>query len=110
MSRRGKQIFKKPERKLFVGEWLARLGRKPTELAKAVGVTESYVSELISHKKDNPSPVLLLEVSEWLGLTVNDLYRSPPPAAAVSAIERMDPSQMAALGRLLDELKPGKRK
>jgi transcriptional regulator with XRE-family HTH domain len=97
-------------RRIYLGEWLARLRRKQVDLARAVGITPTYVSELISLKKPNPSPGLLLEISEWLGLTVNDLYRPPPPIGATEAVDKLNPAQLATLGRLLDEIKSTKRR
>jgi transcriptional regulator with XRE-family HTH domain len=95
----------KRPRTFHLGEWLARLGRKPVELAKAVGVGESYISLLISGQKDNPSIRLLLDISEFLGLTINDLYRRPPPREASNALGHLSPAQLATLGTLLDEMK-----
>ncbi len=110
MAKKGRTVYGRGKRKLYIGEWLSRLGRKPVELAKHLDVTEPYVSELISGKKDNPSHILLLDVSEWLGLTVNDLYRPPPDRLAVEAAQRLEPAQLAVLGRLLDDLKrPGRK-
>jgi transcriptional regulator with XRE-family HTH domain len=109
-KKRGRSVYGRGTRQLYIGEWLVRLGRKPVELAKHLKVTEPYVSELISGKKDNPSHVLLLVVSEWLGITVNDLYMRPPDRLALEAVERLNPAQMATLGRLLDNMKrPGRK-
>jgi transcriptional regulator with XRE-family HTH domain len=106
MAKGGRQTYKGAERKLYLGEWLARLDRKPVDLARAVGVTEPYISELISGRKDNPSPLLLLAISEWLGITVNDLYIAPPSASELAAVESvLNPSQMATFGRVLDGIK-----
>lgn len=99
-----------PPRRLYLGQWLARLGRKQAECARALDLTPAYISEIVSGKKKNLSPALLLDLSEWLGLTVNDLYRAPPPIEATEAVDKLNPSQLATLGRLLDEMKPGKRR
>lgn len=96
----------RPFRKLYIGEWLNRLGRRQNEAAEALAVTETYISELISGKKKNPHHTILYDLSEWLGLTINDLYRPPPPRAAVEAVDkRMSAADMAALGNLLDRVK-----
>ena len=96
-------------RTLHLGPWLARLGRKPSEIAKAVGVGESYLSLLISGDKKNPSGALLLAISEELGISVNDLYRRPPEHDVTDAITQLRPDQLATLGELLDKVKPKKR-
>lgn len=100
----------KSVRTLHLGEWLSRLDRKPVELAKAIGVGESYISLLISGKKNNPSGKLLLDISEFLSLTVNDLYKPPPPPAASDALNHLNPGQLAVLGTLLDQMKPRRPK
>ena len=110
MSKRGRQFYKRGQYKLHLGPWLARDGRKPVELAKALGVTDSYISELISGRKPNPGHALLIDISEWLGITVNDLFRPPPEPGAVEAVERLPLAQQAALARLLDEMKSPRRR
>lgn len=102
---------KKPQfRKLFIGEWLNRLGKKPVEAANAIGVTEPYMSEIISGKKKNPGHAILFDLSEWLGISMNDFYRQPPSRAAVEAVENLNPSQLATLGAMLDQLKRAGKK
>lgn len=110
MPRKRQGFFQKPRPKLHLGAWLHALAIKPVAVAKHVEVTESYLSELIAGTaKINPSSALMFAISEFLGLTVNDLYRPPPPRAARQATEQLTPSQMAALGRLLDGMKSQSR-
>lgn len=97
-------------RKLYIGEWLRRLDRKQIEAAKALNVTETYISELISGKKKNPHHAILYDLSEWLGLSINDLYRAPPDRIAIEAVDKnMTASEMAALGSLLDRVKKARK-
>jgi transcriptional regulator with XRE-family HTH domain len=79
------------------------LGKKPVDLARNVHIGESYVSSLVSGKKKG-TPTLLLEISEWLGITVNDLYRRPPSRDAVASVEEMTPAQIASLAQALENL------
>lgn len=69
-------------RRMYLGEWLNRLEVKQGQLAKGVGVSATYISELVNPKSGeaakNPTPGLLLAISEFLGITVNDLYAPPP--------------------------------
>lgn len=97
-------------RPLHIGLWISRLGRKPSEIAKAVGIGESYMSLLISGEKNNPSAALLLSISEELGITINDLYRRPPEREVTDQISQLRPDQIAALGDLLDTIKGPRRK
>lgn len=110
MPARGREFERRQHRKLYIGEWLSRLGKKPTDAAKAIGVTESYMSELISGKKKNPHHALLYDLAEWLGLSINDLYRLPPNKTVVEATENLSPSQIAILGQLLDQIQKKPRK
>jgi transcriptional regulator with XRE-family HTH domain len=93
---------------LHVGEWISRSGRPPREIAEAIGVTEAYLSELISGRKKNPSALVLLALSEELKITVNDLYRRPPTAAEMERLKDLTPAQAALLGQLLDQAKGGR--
>lgn len=111
MSRKRQGFFKKPRPKLYLGEWLFVLDVKPAAVAREIGVTESYLSELIAGiEKINPSSALTFAISEFLGLTVNDLYRPPPSKAAIEAAGSPTPPQIAALGQLLDRINPRGRK
>lgn len=98
-----------PSPHLFLGEWIIRLDRKRPELAVAVGITPTHMSEIISGKK-YPSPGLMFAIADELGITVDDLRRPPPPRLAVEAAERLAPNQLSALGALLNQIKkpPGK--
>jgi transcriptional regulator with XRE-family HTH domain len=87
-------------KKLHLGEWLARLNVKQADLARDVGVSEPYLSNLISGKKLNPAVSLLLKVSDRLGISVNDLYKSPP---SISALEDLKSFSPAAVQQLLDQ-------
>lgn len=100
MARRPGRQF----RRLYIGEWIVRLGRQQREIALAVGIGESYMSLLAAGTKKNPSGQLLFDISEILGVAVNDLYRPPPAAAALEAAESLSPQQIATLGRLLDTM------
>lgn len=87
---------RKPPAALYIGEWMARLGIRPVELAKGTGLTESYISELVSRKKDNPSFNAIADIADYLGVTISDLRRPPPSAAVLGglsaeAIARLKP-------------------
>ena len=98
------KLPKRTYRPLYIGQWIIRLGRKPREVAAAAGIDESYLSNLISGEKRNPSAAVLFDISDVLGITVNDLYRPPPPASAVERAGELSPAQIAALGALLDKI------
>lgn len=74
---------------LYVGEWIARLGRKPVDVARAVGIGESYLSSIKSQGRTNPSYSILFRIADELGITVDDLRRNPPPRSTVEAVSRL---------------------
>ncbi len=95
--------------RLYVGEWIARLGHKAGKVAIEVGITESYLSEIISGKKA-PRAGILFAIADHLGITVDHLRHSPPPKIAVEATRQLAPMEIAALGHLLDQIKSPPRK
>lgn len=97
MSRRGKHIFKQGTRSLRLGKWLRRLGMKQNQVADSLRITESYVSDLVNDPTVNPSPVLLLELSELLDITVNDLYNDPPDGDDVDNMGGVGPKALKRL-------------
>jgi transcriptional regulator with XRE-family HTH domain len=104
MSRSSNKLFKP----LHVGEWVAQSGRQQEDIAKAAGITDAYLSELISGKKKNPSAHVLRALSEELGITINDFYRKPPSQTQLNRLKNLSPAEAAILSRLLDQAKGGK--
>lgn len=90
---------------LQLGLWLARLNKKPAKLAEAIGVTEGYVSLLISGERKNPGIDILFGISRFLGISINALYTRPPERDVTDRVHQLRPDQLEALGTLLDEIK-----
>jgi transcriptional regulator with XRE-family HTH domain len=89
-------------RTLYLGPWLAVLGRKPGEVAKAVGCNEGYMSLLVSGKqKRNPSAELILDISDELGVSVNALYAPPPARDVAGEAGKLSSRQWAAFLEVL---------
>lgn len=108
MSRTVEKLFKP----LYVGEWVAgylsKTGLQQEDLAEAVGISDGYLSELMSAKKKNPSTHVLRAISEQLGITINDFYKKPPSQAQLDRLKNLSPSDAATLTRLLDQAKATK--
>jgi transcriptional regulator with XRE-family HTH domain len=85
------------------GEWIDRLDRKASDVAKRAGIGKSYLSLLISGKKANPSEKVAFKIASELGIPLDSLRRRPPPRSEVEALKRLPPDQIAALGRYLEE-------
>lgn len=90
-------VRKKPPRKLYLGAWLLRLGYKRNEVFREAGITETYLSELISNKKKNPSVDILLDISEFIGVPVNNLYFPPPTSTVAFAMQGLSQEAQARL-------------
>lgn len=88
-----------------MGQWIAQSGRQQEDIADSAGITDAYLSELISGKKKNPSAHVLRALSEELKITVNDFYRKPPTAGQLERLRNLSLSDAAALSRLLDQAK-----
>jgi transcriptional regulator with XRE-family HTH domain len=84
-------------RPLYIGEWLAATGHGVAETAKSVGVDPSYISNMISNRRRNPAAHVLLAISEYLGVTVNDLYRRPPTREVLHSLGGLSPTALQSL-------------
>lgn len=93
------KLPKRHYRAFYLREWLDATGRDQIGAAAAADVDASYISNLIRGRKPNPSAHVMLLISEYLGVTVNDLYRKPPPQAALDAISGLSPKARDSLTR-----------
>lgn len=85
---------------LFLGEWLSVLKRKQVEAAEAAEVTKAYVNNLINPPKGvpkEPSVIVMLRISRFLKVTVNDLYKRPPVQNVTESFRGYSPEARAAL-------------
>lgn len=71
MAKRSKIIAKN------LSEKLRQLGLSQTELAKRVGVTPQYISQIIKEKNESPSFGHLEAIAEAVGLTFFELVTLP---------------------------------
>ena len=93
-------------RRIWINEWIAAIpGATQAEAAEAAGVSQPYLSNMGRGHKSNPSARIMLAISEYLGISVNDLYRSPPSQAAIESLGGLSP---AARDVLLRQPKPQK--
>jgi transcriptional regulator with XRE-family HTH domain len=84
-------------RTLYLGQWLSVLDVKPVEVSRGIGCSEAYLSNLIKGTvKKNPSTEFMLDLSDFLGLNVNDLFDPPPPKSETEQLGKLTKSQWAA--------------
>jgi transcriptional regulator with XRE-family HTH domain len=84
-------------RRLYLGEWIRAMGRKPAEVAKAADINEGYLSQLISGQKKNPSALLLHSIADFIGIPMQYLYRPPPNRTWLAEAADLEPAILERL-------------
>jgi transcriptional regulator with XRE-family HTH domain len=87
------------EPKLYIGEWIEALDLQPRAVAKAAGISEPYLNQLIHRTKDNPSLKVLFKIANAMGMGVRDLQSPPPPRAVLEEIKKIPSAQFERLRR-----------
>lgn len=83
--------------KVYVRDWFARLAIRPADVSRATGITEGYLSELISGRKKNPSPSLLQEIGDATGIPWTAFYQPPPSPDVMNQIAGLDSGVISRL-------------
>ena len=91
------QPFRRQFRLLYIGQWIRALGKRPIDVVTATGLTESYLSLLISGKRKNPSAHVLATIAEYLEIPISYLYRPPPDQQFLEKAAEIDPSVLVRL-------------
>lgn len=78
-------------REIFLGDWIKFLDLKVVDVAKCAGCTQGYISNIARGAKDNINALYLLAISDMMGVTVNDLFKRPPPKSVVAQLESYSP-------------------
>lgn len=84
-------------REIFLGEWLAQFELGPTKAARIAGCSQGYISNIAAGLRTNVNALYLLRLSEHMKITINDLFRKPPPIAHVESIESLSPEARTAI-------------
>jgi transcriptional regulator with XRE-family HTH domain len=95
---------KPKEHELFLAEWMKHKGIGPGKLGKIVGKTQGYMSNLKRGFQDNPSIYILLAISEYWGISVNELFKPPPSPAEAAARQAANNAIAAIRDSLLETL------
>jgi len=90
-------------RTLHIGLWVAQSGRQQEAIADKVGITDAYLSELISGRKKNPSVHVLRALADELGITINDFFERPPTGPEIDRLRNLSPSDAAILARIMGQ-------
>lgn len=87
-----------PPRPIFLREWIDALPEKTRKGAAAAGgVGISYVNNICKGKRTNVSNIVMAGFANYLGITIDDLYRRPPSVAALSELSTVSPAARQAL-------------
>lgn len=97
MPRKRKDPPPSKPRKLQLGAWLDRLGVRQIRVAEAVNVTPTYINELCSGAKTNPSNGILLDIAQFLGIPAESLYKLPPSGETAREVDGLSPAVLAKL-------------
>jgi transcriptional regulator with XRE-family HTH domain len=91
--------LKKEARKNFLGAWIDLLEAEQKAVADAAGVGASYISNICRNVGKRPSIDVMLNISEFLGVSVNDLYKEPPPKSTLDRMADYSPMTRETLLR-----------
>jgi plasmid maintenance system antidote protein VapI len=82
---------------IHLGAWLDLFEVSVGEAADIAGCDQSYISNIIAGRKPNVNVLYLLRLSEKMGITVNDFYRSLPGRSHLAALKNLSPKAQATL-------------
>lgn len=83
--------------KIYLGDWLEAFQLDNGAAAKAAGCDQSYISNIVAGRKTNINVLILLRLSEAMGVTVNDFYRPLPNKSQLATLNALSPKAQAAL-------------
>lgn len=87
-------------REIYLGDWLKEWNIGPSEAAKIAGCTQGYISNISRGARPNVNAVYLLNLSEHMGVNVNDFFRPLPSQSQLAPLKNLSPkAQAAILGR-----------
>lgn len=91
---------RRPPPKLYIGQWIRRLGLKQVEVARAARIGESHLSLIIKGDR-YPSAGALEDIAAAMGTTTDTLKRAPPDDDTIRAAAEIDPATLARLSQNL---------
>lgn len=85
-----------PRGTLYIDEWIEGLQLVKQDVAKAAGISPSYLTNLNDPKR-TPSIWVVIAIAKAMGLTVEELTSPPPNMNIIEAATAVRPSTMARL-------------
>ena len=92
----GKQTDDEPPQ-IYLGQWLEEFQIDNGKAAAMAGCDQSYISNIVANRKPNVNVLILLRLSEGMGVTINDFYRKLPTKASLAALKDLSPKAQATL-------------
>jgi transcriptional regulator with XRE-family HTH domain len=88
--------------RLFVIEWIERLGRIPAEVERAGILSASYLSNIKKGRKANLSQQKIRLLADFLDIPMAALYCAPPPQSVIRDGASPSARQIAAAAMAVD--------
>ena len=82
---------------IFLGDWLDEFEIGRTEAAEIAGCDQPYISNICANRKHNVNVLILLRISEYMNVNINDFYHPLPDRSAVGALKRLSPRAQKTL-------------
>jgi plasmid maintenance system antidote protein VapI len=82
---------------IYLGAWLEEFNLDNGAAAEAAGCDQSYISNIVANRKPNVNVLILLRLSEFMGVTINDFYRKLPSKTHLAALKDLSPKAQATL-------------
>lgn len=93
---------------LYVGDWIDFTNQRAAKIARASGVSESYISMLSGGARKNVSIRVLTKLSLATGIAIGRFFEAPPRTGAPVPVKRQE---MASLGDIRQRARDaGKRR
>lgn len=64
--------------KLYIGEWIAFVGKDAAEVSRDAPVNDGFLSLLISRERKNVSMLMLTKIARAIGVPTAKLLEPPP--------------------------------
>lgn len=74
---------------IHLGDWLEFFGIGASEAARIAGVSQGYISNIAAGRKKNINVMILLPLSEHMGVTVNDFFRPLPSKTQLATLSNL---------------------
>ena len=76
---------------IYLGDWLDEFEIGRTEAAEIAGCDQPYISNICANRKHNVNVLILLRLSEYMRVNINDFYHPLPEKSGMATFKRLSP-------------------